>query len=553
MPGLPVSDQGAAPAAARGEAGFDAAVGSGSFVGRGAELATLQAAAARAAAGRGGIVLVTGESGIGKTRLVHEAAVRAEALGARVLVGRCHEGLPAYRPWIDAIGSCVLELEAEQQGGALGSAATEIAMLVDPGMEPLAEPLTDPSSQPRLKPAQTRFRLFDGIATLLCGVAERRPIVLVLDDLQSADRPSLQLLGFVARECFNARLLIVCVYRDGEIDVDHPLAATVADMTRYPDCAHLHLRGLSRPEVASLVAEITGRPPAPPLLDRVYGETDGNPFFVGEIVRLLVREGDLDAASNPSHPLVLPRGVRAVISQRLGKLSPACIRLLRSAAVIGREFGVAVLADVTGRATPDLLAELGEAADVDVIEAVPNLLGRFRFAHALIRDTLYQEVGSTERTRLHRRVGAALERLAAFAPDGHLAEIAHHFYEAARGGMVEQALEYAVRAARQALGPARLRGGRRAIHAGARAPRPARSGGGRAPLRAPDRPRRRANAGRRLHPREGGVRGRGRRRAPTPGPRAPRARRARVLDAHAGLRVEPCAGRDAGDGARRPR
>ncbi len=419
------------------------------FVGRRSEMAVVASALESAHAGEGTILLVNGESGIGKTRLVSEAVARAQAQGARVLVGRCRDGagMRAYRPWIDVLERCVAVLAAERGDAPLETAAADAARLVAPDPDAVALP----AGRPRLKATQSRFRVFEGVATLLRAVAEPRTLVVVLDDLQCADHPSLQLLAFIARACADARLLVIGIYRDAEIDAEHPLAAAVAELNALPSCSRLAVGGLPEADVAELISQVAGRAAPPAIVARVFRETDGNPFFVGEIVRLLAHQGQLDAYRDPSQPLVLPRGVRAVIGRRLAGLSTACLGLLRWAAVLGREFSASALVQLAGRPTSEVLDDLAPAVDIDVIGAVAGQLGRFRFAHALIRDTLYQDVASSERARLHRQVGEALERLHEHAIEAHLAEIAHHFFEAARGGILDRAFEYVVRAAHQAL------------------------------------------------------------------------------------------------------
>src|SRR6266487_2566277 len=420
------------------------------FVGREAELAALSADLDAAAVGRGGVVLLAGEPGIGKTRLAEELAAQATARGALVLWGRCWEGegAPAFWPWVQVVRAYVQAGDPAALRHDLGAGAADIAQVV-PAVRDLLPDLPAPLPA---EPEAARFRLFDSLAGFLRAAAERRPLLLILDDLHWADAPSLALLRFAGRELEDAGLLVVGIYRHGELGAQHPLLATLADLTRGQRRRRLLLGGLDQREVASFVALVAGVQPSPGLAAAVHEQTDGNPFFVTEVVRLLASQGRL-GPGQPGAPLAagLPEGVKAVIAERLGRLSEGCRRVLEVAAVIGRDFGLRVLQPVCGLDGERLLGLLEEAEAARVVGAVSGGLGRWRFAHALVREVVYEDLPAARRVGLHGRVGEALEALCAADPGPRLAELAHHFVAAAPGGQVARAVRAATLAGRRAL------------------------------------------------------------------------------------------------------
>ena len=428
--------------AANEDAAATAEAPRGAFVGREAELGELRAGLDEALAGRGRLVLLVGEPGIGKSRLADELSRHSSGRGARVLVGRCWEagGAPAYWPWIQALRAYVRDADSETLRMELGAGAPEVAQIL-PELREHFPDLPEPSS---LESESARFRLFDSVATFLRNAATAGPLVLVLDDLHAADEPSLLLLRFVAREMGDSRLLIVGTYRDADPTVRDPLASTLAELVREPVTRRIPLAGLPQPEVARYVELNAGVVPSAELITRIHAETDGNPLFVGEVVRLLDSEGRLSGDGAGS--VGIPEGVREVIGRRLGRLSEGCRHTLLLAAVLGREFELAALGLLREMPRGDLLDLLDEAIAVRVVSGVPGLPGRLRFSHALIRETLYDNLTTGRRLQLHARAGGALETLYAGDLESHLAELAFHFAEAAPAGDVEKAIDYARRA-----------------------------------------------------------------------------------------------------------
>ena len=297
-----------------------------------------------------------------------------------------------------------------------------------------------------MDPDGARFRLFDSTASFLRAAGEAQPLVLVIDDLHAADTPSLLLLRFLARELREARILLVGAYRDTDAGADDTLNVTVAELRREPLARLIRLGGLTLPEVARFIGTIAGSPPTDALAMTIHAETEGNPLFVGELVRLLAAEGRLEEAATPQGRPSIPRGVRDVIEHRLRHLSQDAKRLLAVASVLGREFRLDALERVSERSGDELLDLLDEAIAAGVVVDLPGGRSGLRFTHALIRDSLYDGLGRKERRRLHRRAAEELEALYGPGQEPHLAQLAHHFLEAAPGGDVQKAIEYARRA-----------------------------------------------------------------------------------------------------------
>ncbi|MGE5273181.1 MAG: BTAD domain-containing putative transcriptional regulator [Verrucomicrobiota bacterium] len=417
----------------------------GGFVGREPELAELTAGLGEVLGGRGRLFLLQGEPGIGKSRLADELISRAKARGTTVLVGRCWEagGAPPYWPWTQSLRAYVRGADPDVVRRQLGAHGADVAQIVLELRE-LFPDLPEPGSEPFESDA-ARFRLFDSTAMFLRAASAQRPLVLVFDDLHAADEPSLLLLRYVASVLEDSRILVVGTFRDLDPTVRDPLETTVAELGREPVTRRIRLEGLSRQEVGRLAELTASAVPSERLVAELYSETEGNPLFVSEIVRLLAAEGRLDGAEGR---IPIPETIREAIGRRLRILSDECRRVLSLGSVFGREFGLVALervADYTGIDT--LLSVLDEAITARVVEQVPGSLGRLRFGHALTRETLYEAIPATHRTRLHRRVAEVLEALYAGNPDPHLAELAHHFSLAVPAAPPEKAVEYATRAA----------------------------------------------------------------------------------------------------------
>lgn len=426
---------------ARQAAGVDAPEAAATdFVGRKAELSTLITALDDTIDGRGGLILLTGEPGIGKSRLADELIRRARERNADVLVGRCWEagGAPAFWPWVQSLRGYIRGLDPATLRAELGAAAADVAPIV-PDLQRLLPGLPTSTADPE----GARFRLFDATAEFLRTASMRRPILLFLDDLHAADAPSLLLLRYLARQLGASRILVIAACRTVDPVPGDPLRAMLADVVREPTTRRLVLEGLTESNVAEYVELTAGQAASPELVAALHEETDGNPLFLVEMVRLLAIEG-----RTPETALDIPESVRDVISRRLAHLSDDCRRVLVLASVLGREFTPAALAHLARVSQDDLLETLDEAMSAGVVTAVPGAREQVRFAHVLMRDTLYEGLTTARRVRLHRLAVDAFTDL--YGPDlgAHLTELAHH---SIAGSDFERALDFARRAGDRAL------------------------------------------------------------------------------------------------------
>jgi tetratricopeptide (TPR) repeat protein/predicted Ser/Thr protein kinase len=428
------------------------AEGQAALVGRSAELSAMRAAWDRACAGRRQLVLVGGEPGIGKTRFVAEFA-RTVADGGITLLGRSdQEALVPYQPFVEALEwyarECPLGLLEAQLGNVDG--IRELAHLV-PALRRRA---ILPSDQVESSPEGQRYRLFEAAAALLSAIAQSRPLLIVLEDLHWADRPTLLMLRHLVRSSHEAPLCLVATYRETELGRTHPLAEILADLRRDEGVHRIGLRGLDEGHVEELITYWIGRNSPSPLTRAVAENTEGNPFFIGEVLRHLSETGALTRFDQPQGPaggkeLGVPEGVREVIGRRLARLSEPCNRVLGLAAVVGREFNLPVLQALSDLPEDRLLDVLDEALAARLVQEVAGVAGRYTFTHALVRETLYAEPTTARRARLHRQVAETIERL---APPGEepLADLAYHYSQAASAADAERAITYAVRAAERA-------------------------------------------------------------------------------------------------------
>src|SRR5689334_21203193 len=418
----------------------------GPLVGRRAELQDLSAALNAARVGQSGLILLTGEAGIGNTRLADAIVEEAAEQGTTVRWGSAWDGggAPAYWPWVQAIRELVRTRPPEEVIGDLGSGASYVAQIA-PEVAEVVPGAQD--SAPSLDSEATRFTAFDATSSFIRASAARVPVLLVLDDLHAADIATIRLLEFFARGLRGSRVLAIGTYRAAEPGLDADTAAALADLSRAG--RPLLLGGLSRQEVEELAAAHSPEASTAALIERLHALTEGNPLFVDEIMRLLVAEGALATPGGLGRGrLPVPDGVRETIRRRLDPLAPDVVDTLKTAAVIGPQFGVEVLAQVGPSDRARLLAYLDEAGSV---EELPGSPGRYRFAHALIRETLYEELPAKSRVALHAQIGETLVELYKGRADVPHSELAHHFLQAAPGGDSLRAAEYATLAGRDAL------------------------------------------------------------------------------------------------------
>ncbi|MEA2224134.1 MAG: eukaryotic-like serine/threonine-protein kinase, partial [Solirubrobacteraceae bacterium] len=426
--------------------------GTGTLVGRDRELSELRQGLDNALAGRGRLFMVAGDPGVGKTALADAVGADAVAAGATVLWGRAWDGggAPSYWPWLRILRKLAAERDIAPALAALGPEATGRLTRLIPGLARAPEHLAgdgDVVADPGESDA-ARFQLFDAITSLLRAAAAQGPIVLILDDLHGADHPSLLLLAFLAVHVRDSAILVIGTYREAEARLDPQLAATLGDIIRHGQ--RLPLRGLRERDVGEVVERVAGRRPPERVVRAIHHATEGNPFFVDEVVRLLSAEGRLDDAAQVA-AVRIPDGVRETIRHRLEPLADRTLQLLYTAAVIGRDFRIDTLQRVSGCEPAELDDALGEAVDTGVVAEKPSALGSYGFSHGLIRETLYDDLGPQRRSQLHREVGLALEELYSADPEPRIAELAHHFFVAATAGELDKAIDYSVRAGERAL------------------------------------------------------------------------------------------------------
>lgn len=429
------------------------------FVARADELGQLAQAWKEAGAGQRRAVLVSGAAGMGKTRLAAEAAARAVAadLGAVVLYGRCEEelGVP-YQPFVEALNAFVRDLPQSTVDEHVAARGADLARVVPA----LAARLNLPRAE-RSDATAERYLMFEAVVDLLSRAGEDQPVLLVVDDLHWAIKPTVLMLRHILRSELATRLLIVGTYRDDELDRFNPLTDALGEIRRLPGVERVVLRGLDRDAVAAFVAASAGHAldeRGMLLVTALHAETDGNPFYMAEVLNHLAESGVIyqtddgrwtASADLNVDEIGLPESVRDVVGRRLNRLSADAARALTVAAVIGPTFDVALLELIpdAGDSPDALLDALDEAEGAGLVQGADR--GEYSFDHSLIRHTLLSGLTSARRARLHRRIGEALESRPDV--DEHVDALAYHFGEAVGGADIAKAVDYAIRAATQAL------------------------------------------------------------------------------------------------------
>jgi DNA-binding CsgD family transcriptional regulator len=412
------------------------------FLGRERELALLEAALQRAQGGVGNVAMLVGEAGIGKTRTAQEVEALADATGFRVAGTACYESewSPPYGPWLAVVGDLL-----RGRGQQFLRAQPEVRLTVLAELLPeLLEGHPELPRAPRLSPEEARYRATDALARLVLALADQ-PLLVVLDDLHWADGASLELLVYLGRLLARGRLLVVGTYRDAEVGLDHPLAGCLAELDREHACLRVPLAPLSHDDATALVERLAGRPVATLLAEAVLRETQGHPFFVEELVRHLLEEG---ADMSASVPLGIPASVRQAIGARLTRLAAATRQTLGVACAFTGPFDFAVLREMTGLPEEELLSCLDEALHARMLQAAGG--ERYQFAHALVRRTLYDELSPSRRTRLHRRIAQAVERVHVGRELEYASELAAQYHASASLPGAAHGVGYALAAAEQA-------------------------------------------------------------------------------------------------------
>jgi predicted ATPase/DNA-binding CsgD family transcriptional regulator len=395
------------------------------------------------------VVFVSGEPGIGKSRMLQEMAIRAKEVGALVLHGGASEaeGMPPYLPFLEALGSFIRTAPHEQLCAQAGSMAPVLATI----LPELTVALGELPSSYQLPPEQARLRLFEAVGMFLAAIATTAPLVLMLDDLQWADPASLDLLRHVVRLQSTARLLILGAYRAGELVNNPALERTLLDLNRVRMLMSLTIGPLVEKEIVALAAARLGLPVDPGVARLLHVHSEGNPFFAEELLRDWLETDALRATAGRftlvrKLPNVLPSSIVGIVHERLSRLPEATLESLRTAAVIGRTFDVTFLAEVLGQDAEAVEESLLAAVRTELIRADSQYT--FTFSHDKVRECLYAEITSVRRRRLHGFIGRILEAQTDQGSAQHLAALAFHFTQS---GDRTRGAHYARRAAEQAL------------------------------------------------------------------------------------------------------
>ena len=428
------------------------------FFGRADELKTLEDIHKRAAAENHlGVVLLSGEPGVGKTSLVAQAGRSAHRNGSTVLYGGCEEDLTVpYKPWVDALRPLAESLPEEVLQSFSDTHGLGVARLLPSIARRLG---TEPPTTGVDADAE-RFIVMEGVVRLLASASESTSLMVVLDDLHWADAASLQLLGHLAHASLPMAVSVVATFRDSDVGRGHPLTALLANLRRTPSVDRVGLLGLDDYEIIGLMEAAAGHnlpDDGVALAHTIRRETGGNPFFVVELLRHLVQEGTLAPGDDGMWHLVvdleevgLPSSVREVVAHRIATLGEESERALTMAAVIGRDFDLPVLAAVLETDELVLVDTLERATTAGVLSELPGDTERYRFVHALIQHTLYEDQSATRRRRAHLRIAETLEVSGNENPES-LAALAHHWLAATRQADVAKAVHYARRAGQAAL------------------------------------------------------------------------------------------------------
>jgi len=423
------------------------------FVGRGKEMARLRTKLDEARAGHGGLVMLVGEPGIGKSRTIEEFAEQARAGGTQVLTGRCFEGewAPPYAPFGEAIAGYAKDADPEALRADLGYGAPPVARLVPS----LHERIPDIGEPVPLNPDEERFRLLDAVSQLIIATSARAPVVLVLDDLHWADGGTIAMLRHVARFLPGQRTLVLGAYRDVELDRQHPLADALAALRSEVEYERILIKGLDEGDIRALLTDIAEQDVPDAFVQAISAETDGNPFFIREVLIHLADEGKIYqqdgrwTAGVSIAEMGIPEGVRQVIGRRLSRLSENANRLLTAASGFNGPFRVDLAAVAAGLDEADALDAIDAALEAQLVQPAGDAES-YDFVHALIRHTLYAELSPSRQVRLHRGIAEAMERLHGDRAMDHAPELAYQYHRSAGLAGTERGADYAVAAADQA-------------------------------------------------------------------------------------------------------
>lgn len=409
------------------------------LVGRGRELTRLDALLEELATGEGRLVFATGEAGMGKSSLAQEVRTAARSMGARVFWGSCWESVdtPPYWPWIQVVrGLC--ETAEPQEAGRFHATLQDHLHLLGPHIS---------VDRGRIERAgEDRFLLFDIVWSAIATLAAQQSVVVILDDLHAADESSLLLLQFATKQLKTGPILMFGTYEEAEIRRRPGHIRLMSEMVR--EAEHLPLRGLDEDEIADLYIRLTGAEPAAGIATDIARLSEGNPYFAREAIRTLTSTGDLKRPDF-SAGFRVPTGVRDLIRERLAGLPEDSAEVLSVASVIGRVIQVDLLREVVELDLDTVLELLEAPVRLELLEEA-GTLGRYSFAHILIRETLYEDLTAAKRMRLHRRTAETLEELHKDDVSSVLPELAHHWFKAGHAGDLIRTVERTMQAAQKA-------------------------------------------------------------------------------------------------------
>lgn len=433
------------------------------FVGRADQLVLLRGRLASATEGHGGMVLVGGEPGVGKTSLVRQIIRDAEQRCALAVFGRCYEseGSVAYSPFVEMVEQSLELMPPDVVRTDMGDDASEIARMVPE----LRRRFPDIPDALDLPPEQQRRYFFNAVSSFISRGAARFPLVLIMDDIHWADEPTLLLIEHMAEMLREHRVLGIGTYRDVELEVSRPLAASLERMLRAGTVERMHLTRFDADGVAEMIEALSGRTPPSAIVDAVYSETEGNPFFVGEVYRHFAEDGKVfDSAGEfrqdiDIDELDVPESVRLVVGRRLERLGPGAQKALTAASVIGRAFSFSLLERVTGTGPGELLDIVDDAEAAQVLTS-EDRAGEvvFSFAHELIRQTLLSNLSVLRRQRMHLAVADAIEDLDPDAMSNRPQELADHLLKAGSAADTQRLGHALLKAAERALAAAAFEG-----------------------------------------------------------------------------------------------
>ncbi len=425
------------------------------LIGRDVEFTELKRMLNEALAGRGSMLMIGGEPGIGKTHLARAILEEAKHRGAVGVIGHCYEmeGAPPYVPFVEMLEYIARMAPREGFRHSLGDDAPEVARLM-PELRTIY-PDIPPATQ--LPPEQQRRFLFNAFRSYVERAARVTPVVVVFEDLHWADEPTLLLLQHQAQTISTTPMLVICTYRDVGLDATRPFAGALETLVRHKLAARLPLRRLPLGGVKDMLTALGGQSPPTPLVNAIFEETDGNPFFVEEVFRYLAEEGKIFDECGKWLPslcvegLQVPASVRLVIGRRLHRLSEGSQRVLSMAAVIGRSFSLRLLEELENNEPDTVLDAIEEAERAHLVASEPERRDtRYKFVHELVRQTLAESLSLPRRQRLHMRIADAIEQVYASNPQSQASSLAHHLYQAGAMADRERTTGYLLMAAKQA-------------------------------------------------------------------------------------------------------